>query len=101
MTTKVRSGHTELQLASLESSPNGATLRLAADWRLPHLDAAAAALSALPKSRVVALDGRALSGFDTAGALVVLRYLQGLGTDAKSVARQNFAPHHRRILEVV
>ena len=102
MTTTVRSGTTQLQLASLESSPNGATLRLAGDWRLPQLDAAAAALSALPKaSRIVALDGRALTGFDTAGALVVLRYLQGLGTDAKSVARQNFAPHHRRILEVV
>ena len=102
MTTTVRSGTTQLQLASLESSPNGATLRLAGDWRLPQLDAAAAALSALPRaSRIVALDGRALTGFDTAGALVVLRYLLGLGTDAKSVAPQNFAPHHRRILDVV
>jgi phospholipid/cholesterol/gamma-HCH transport system permease protein len=102
MTTTVRSGTAQSQLASLESGPNGATLRLAGDWRLPHLDAAAAALSALPKSsRVVALDGRALTGFDTAGALVVLRYLQRLGTDAKSATTQNFAPHHRRILEVV
>jgi phospholipid/cholesterol/gamma-HCH transport system permease protein len=102
MTTTVRSLTTQLQLASLESSPNGTTLRLAGDWRLPHVDAAAAALSALAKSsRVVALDGRALTGFDTAGALVVLRYLQGLGTDPKSAKPQNFAPHHRRILEVV
>ncbi len=102
MTTTVRSLTTQLQLASLDSSPNGATLRLAGDWRLSHVDAAAAALSALPKSsRVVALDGRALTGFDTAGALVVLRYLQELGTDPKSATPQNFAPHHRRILEVV
>jgi len=102
MTTTVRSGHGQLQLASLESSPNGAILRLAGDWRLPHLDAAAAALSTLQKSaRVVALDGRALSGFDTAGGLVVLGYLRSLGTDVKSVAPQNFAPHHQRILEVV
>jgi len=102
MTTTVRSGQGQQQLASLESSPNGAVLRLAGDWRLPHLDAAAAALSALQKSaRVVALDGRALSGFDTAGALVVLRYLQYLGVDVKSVAPQNFAPHQQRILEVV
>jgi phospholipid/cholesterol/gamma-HCH transport system permease protein len=102
MTTTVRSGTAQLQLAWLESTPNGAILRLAGEWRLPHVDAAAATLSALPKSsRVVALDGRALTAFDTAGALVVLRCLPGFGTDAKSVARQNFALHHRRILEVV
>jgi phospholipid/cholesterol/gamma-HCH transport system permease protein len=102
MKTIVRSGHTQLPLASLEPSPTGAMLRLAGDWRLPHVDAAAAALSALPRtSRVVALDGRGLSGFDTAGALVVLSYLRDLGADAKSLAAQNFAPHHGRILEVV
>jgi len=102
MTTTVRSGTAPSQLASLEPGPDGATLRLAGDWRLPQLDAAAAALSALPKSsRVVTLDGRALRGFDTAGALVVLRYLQTLGTDAKSATPRNFAPHQRRILEVV
>ncbi len=77
-------------------------LRLAGDWRLPHVDAAAAALSALPRTpRVAALDGRGLTGFDTAGALVVLSYLRDLGADAKSLAAQNFAPHHGRILEVV
>ena len=102
MTTTIRSGTAQLQLTSLESTPSGSILRLAGEWRLPHVDAAAAALSALPRSsRVVALDGRALTGFDTAGALVVLRYLQGFGADAKSVPPQNFAPHHRRILEVV
>jgi len=102
MTATVRSGQTQERLASLEPSTNGATLRLAGDWRLPQLDAAVAALSTLQKSsRVVALDGRALTGFDTAGALVVLRYLQGLGSDGKSLPRQNFAPHYQRILEVV
>jgi phospholipid/cholesterol/gamma-HCH transport system permease protein len=100
--TTARTGYSQVQLASLESSPAGAALRLAGDWRLAHVDAAAAALAALPKPpRVVAVDGRALTAFDTAGALVVLRYLQGLGTDAKALAPQNFAPHHRRILEVV
>ena len=102
MKTTVRSGHTRLQSASLEPSPAGATLRLAGDWRLPHIDAAASALSALPKpSRVVALDGHGLTAFDTAGAFMVLRYLQGLGTDPKSLALQNVATHHQRILEVV
>jgi phospholipid/cholesterol/gamma-HCH transport system permease protein len=102
MKSIAHSGHTRLPLASLEPSPAGATLRLAGDWRLPQVDTAAAALSALPRTaRVVALDGRALTGFDTAGALVVLRYVRDLGTDAKSLAPQNFAPHHGRILEVV
>jgi phospholipid/cholesterol/gamma-HCH transport system permease protein len=102
VTTTARTGYSQVQLASLESSPTGPALRLAGDWRLPHVDAAAAALAALPKPpRVVAVDGRALTAFDTAGALVVLRYLQGLGTNGKSVTPRNFAPHHRRILEVV
>ncbi len=102
MNTTTYTGHTRMQLASLVPGEAGATLRLTGDWRLPHVDAATAALPALPRpTRVVALDGRALTGFDTAGALAVLRYLQGLGTDPKSVPPHNFAPHHRRILEVV
>jgi phospholipid/cholesterol/gamma-HCH transport system permease protein len=97
-----RSGDIQRQLASLEPGDAGATLRLASDWRLPHIEAAAQALSGLPKpARVVALDGSALTGFDTAGALVVLRYLQRLGVDPKAPTPLNFAPHHRRILEVV
>jgi len=45
MKTTVRSGHTRLQSASLEPSPAGATLRLARDWPLPHVHAAASALA--------------------------------------------------------
>src|SRR5262249_10766016 len=46
-----------------------------------------------------ALDGGALTGLDTAGALALLRYLQG--SDLRSAVPRNFAQHHRRILDVV
>lgn len=102
MTTTVVGSRAELQLASLEASPSGGVLRLAGDWRLPHLDAVAAALSALPRSsRIVALDGSALTGFDTAGALLALRYLQANGTDSRKMAARNFSPRYQRIVEVV
>ena len=75
---------------------------MAGDWRLPGIEAAAAALSALPKtSRVVAVDGGGLTAFDTAGALAALRYLQGIGADARAATPLNFAPRNRRILDVV
>jgi len=93
---------TDERLASLEPGERGATLRLAGDWRLPGIEAAAAALSALPKTRpVVAVDGGGLAAFDTAGALATLRYLQGIGTDPRAATPVNFTPRHRRILDVV
>ena len=50
----------------------------------------------------MALDGGALTGFDTAGALALLRYLQQqAGTDLRSAIPRNFTQHHRRILDVV
>ena len=86
--------------AALVTDGAGATLRLAGDWRLPHVAQLSAALAALPKpARLVALDGGALTGLDTAGALALLRYLQG--SDLRSAVPRNFAQHHRRILDVV
>jgi len=49
----------------------------------------------------VAVDGGSLTGLDTAGALVALRYLQRIGADPKSAAPRNFTPHHQRIIELV
>jgi phospholipid/cholesterol/gamma-HCH transport system permease protein len=90
------------QLASIETSDGGATLRLTGDWRLPHIQRVTAALKALPKpAQLVALDGGSLTALDTAGALAVLRYLQRIGADPKSAASRNFTPHHQRIIELV
>jgi len=89
--------------AAVVADGAGATLRLAGDWRLPHVERLSAALSALPRpARLVALDGGALTGFDTAGALALLRYLQQQpGADLRSAVPRNFSQHHRRILDVV
>jgi len=102
MRPRTRDTPTQGQLASIETSDGGATLRLAGDWRLPRVQAAAAALTALPKpARVVAVDGGSLTGLDTAGALVALRYLQRIGAEPKLAAPRNFTPHHQRIIELV
>jgi len=102
MTPRSRDTPPQGQLASIETSDGGATLRLAGDWRLPRVQAVTAALTALPKpARVVAVDGGSLTGLDTAGALVALRYLQRIGADPKSAAPRNFTPHHQRIIELV
>ena len=97
-----RDSRAQGQLASIEPGDAGATLRLSGDWRLPRAEAAAKALQALPKpARVVAVDGGALAGFDTAGALAILRYLQRIGADPKAAVLRNFTPAHQHILELV
>jgi phospholipid/cholesterol/gamma-HCH transport system permease protein len=102
MTARSRDTRTQEQLATIEPGDGGATLRLYGDWRLPRVQAATSALSALPKpARVVAVDGGSLTALDTAGAMVALRYLRRIGVDPKGASPRNFTPHHQRIIELV
>lgn len=87
---------------SLETSGEGARLHLAGAWRLSALPMLARALQATRSVRpIVGVDGRALTGLDTAGALVMLRHLQSLALDPGAIAFENFSPAHRSIIDVV
>lgn len=87
---------------SLETSGEGATLRLAGDWRLPSLPMLGRALQATRSVRpIVGVDGQALTALDTAGALVMLRHLQSLAVDPTAIEFENFSPAHRSVIDVV
>jgi len=72
-------------------------------WQLAAARPLSLALDALGPGlgRVSALDGAALHGIDTAGALLVLARLRAAGADAARIALQGFSPPHARILELV
>lgn len=87
---------------SLETSGEGATLRLAGDWRLPSLPMLGRALQATRSVRpIVGVDGQALTALDTAGALVMLRHLQSLAVDPTAIEFENFSPAHRSVIDAV
>ena len=81
-------------------------LRLAGAWRLAHLaeiEPALAQALATPAAGPAVVDGSALTGFDSAAALVLLRALAGAGAgaDAAQGACTGFDGVHARILEQV
>jgi phospholipid/cholesterol/gamma-HCH transport system permease protein len=77
-------------------------LRIAGDWRMPHLVAIDGALAALPPLRTtVTLDGEALAELDTAAALLLAMRLREAGLDPAKVALERFSASHARVLDLV
>ena len=77
-------------------------LRIAGDWRMPHLVALDGALAALPPLRATAtLDGAGLAELDTAAALLLAMRLRDAGLDPAKVALEGFSASHARVLELV
>lgn len=70
------------------------------DWRLPNLPVPHPALPPVP-SGAASLDGAALTGLDTSGALALLQALRDAGADPTQVEWVNFCAAHRAVLELV
>jgi phospholipid/cholesterol/gamma-HCH transport system permease protein len=86
----------------LDAASGAPCLRLAGDWRLPHLDALDRALGALPAlPRGLRLEGAGLAELDTAGALLVATRLADAGVDPAAVTLEGFSGSHARVFEVV
>jgi phospholipid/cholesterol/gamma-HCH transport system permease protein len=86
----------------LEGAGEAQVLRLAGDWRLPHLASLDGALAALPRlGPAVKVDGEALAEFDTAAALLLALRLRDAGLDPAAVPLQRFAASHARVLDLV
>ena len=91
-------GTCQIDLAQGEAS-----LVLKGSWRLAQVATLSSALSdktqGLTQVRVV--DGSALSGLDTAGALTFWSALRHAGVDAQQLILRGFDPRHARIAELV
>jgi phospholipid/cholesterol/gamma-HCH transport system permease protein len=87
----------------IERRSGAESLVLAGAWQLEDARALDDALAGLGTSlgAVRGLDGTALDSLDTAGALLLLRRLQGAGADAAALHLDGFDPSHARIVEVV
>jgi phospholipid/cholesterol/gamma-HCH transport system permease protein len=86
----------------LDAASDIPLLRLAGEWRLPHLAALERALAALPAlPAALTLDGTRLAGLDTAGALLIATRLRDAGVDPATVALAGFSGSHARVFEVV
>ncbi|MEP6608910.1 MAG: ABC transporter permease [Burkholderiaceae bacterium] len=86
--------------ASLATGENGvATLRLNGTWRLASIGRASAQLAALKLPSKFAVDASGVGTIDSAGALVLLDYLDSIGSlDASLIG---FAENELRIVEQV
>jgi phospholipid/cholesterol/gamma-HCH transport system permease protein len=77
-------------------------LRLAGDWRMPHLAALDGALAALPRlPAAVTVDGEGLVELDTAAALLLALRLRDAGLDPEKVPLERFTASHARVLDLV
>jgi phospholipid/cholesterol/gamma-HCH transport system permease protein len=80
-------------------------LALHGEWRLARLAHLQAAFDALPPDALaqgaVVVDGRGLTGIDTAGALLLWRAVQAAGATPGHCLLQAFDPRHERILALV
>jgi len=87
----------------IEPRSGGAVLVLEGTWQLAGAGPLARALDGLGPAlaRVSILDGTALRGIDTAGALLVLVRLRAAGVDAAGLRLFGFSPSHARIVELV
>ena len=86
----------------LESVGDAHVLRIAGDWRMPHLVALDGALAALPPlPATVTLDGAGLAELDTAAALLLAMRLRDAGLDPAAVVLERFSASHARVLDLV
>jgi len=87
----------------IERRGGAASLVLDGTWRLAELRERAGELDALggELAAVSTIDGAALAGLDTAGALLVLTRLHAAGADPVGAALLGFDATHARILELV
>jgi anti-anti-sigma regulatory factor len=96
-------GATPTGTCQIDLAQGEASLVLEGSWRLAQVATLSSALSdktqGLTQVRVV--DGSALSGLDTAGALTFWSALRHAGVDAQQVALRGFDPRHARIAELV
>jgi phospholipid/cholesterol/gamma-HCH transport system permease protein len=86
----------------LETVGGAHVLRIAGDWRMPHLGALDGALAALPRlPATLKLDGGELAELDTAAALLLALRLRDAGLDPAAVGLERFSASHERILDLV
>jgi phospholipid/cholesterol/gamma-HCH transport system permease protein len=86
----------------LDGTGNSQVLRLAGDWRLPHLAALEGALAGLPRLPAeVKVDGAGLAELDTAAALLLALRLRDAGLDPAGIALERFSASHARVLDLV
>lgn len=89
----------------IEARDGAATLCIAGSWRLADLRVLHSRLGSL-RSELQAtppgsVDGAALQGIDTAAALLLLQFLRDTGVKVDALLLRGFAPHHRRIVDLV
>lgn len=65
-----------------------------------NLESIVAALRASPPPTTTTIDGGGITGLDTAGAMVILKSA-GATPPATEVTLTNFAPNHRKVIELV
>jgi anti-anti-sigma regulatory factor len=85
----------------LASTAEGQVLTLHGDWRLPEADSIWRALSAIAPGAPLTIRAGELTGFDSAGALMLLRALDRAGLHASQIRWLDFGPRHARILDGV
>lgn len=87
----------------IEAGQGSPTLILEGAWRLDQVGALSASLSAQSAglAQVRAIEGGALIGLDTAGALTFWSALRHAGVDTQTLPLQGFDPRHARIAELV
>ncbi|GAB4465749.1 MAG: MlaE family lipid ABC transporter permease subunit [Burkholderiaceae bacterium] len=85
----------------LASTAEGQVLSLHGDWRLPAAASIWQALSGLALAAPLDVRAGALSGLDSAGALLLLRAIESAGVPAAQVRWLDFGPEHARILDGV
>ncbi|MBI5331583.1 MAG: MlaE family lipid ABC transporter permease subunit [Betaproteobacteria bacterium] len=87
----------------LETHPDGQRLILHGEWRLAHLaalDQAVAALRLDPAQPLI-LDGAALTGLDSAGAMLLVEASKRAGLTWSGVALEGFEAKHQSMLALV
>src|SRR5262245_20005904 len=89
---------------SAPSAPNpdfkietaGSTLALSGDWTLPHLTPLIERATAAPLAESgYSVDARALTGLDTAGALLLVRTLSRTGREWRDHRLEGVRPEHQ------
>lgn len=88
---------------SLERTESGDVLRLAGDWRLPHLNHLERELAATtwPKGGALTVDGGGLSGLDSAGVMLLHRHLQTAGIPWQQVELAGFDAERLPLVNLV
>ncbi|MFM1849096.1 MAG: hypothetical protein RL417_2570, partial [Pseudomonadota bacterium] len=81
------------------SSP-GAPFVPTGAWTMRHLEVLVPELERHPPPPTFEIDGQKLSGLDTAGAMIILKSIGATPPNAQ-VKLLGFAPHHRKVMEIV